>query len=100
MLFNRDALGFTYQVRGCQWQSITTQVDVTDVTMAGIHLALKINDATGDAGAAGFAKGVIANNQITWAGAVTWCWATRRARAGTPDYYRPCWNRRHGVWSM
>ena len=74
VLFNRDALGMTYQIRGCAWQSITTQLDVTDVTAAGIHLALKIDNATGDAGAAGFAKGVIANNQITWAGAITDTW--------------------------
>ena len=64
----------TYQVRGCAWQNITTQLDVTDVTAAGIHLALKIDNATGDNGAAGFAKGVIANNQITWTGAITDTW--------------------------
>ena len=74
VLFNGDALGMTYQVRGCAWQSITTQVDVTDVTPAGIHLALKIDNATGDTGAANFAKGVIANNQITWTGAITDTW--------------------------
>ena len=89
VLFNRDALGFTYQVRGCQWQSITTQVDVTDVTQAGIHLALKIDNATGDIGAASFAKGVIANNQITWTGAITdtWTFHGTLIESGTFDFF-------------
>ena len=40
----------TYRVTGCAWQTITTTIDVTDVTAAGIHLALKKDNATGDAG--------------------------------------------------
>ena len=42
----------------------------------GIHLALKIDNATGDIGAASFAKGVISlqTKQITWNGAITDTW--------------------------
>ena len=79
-----DSLGMTYRVNGCAWQTITTQIDVTDVTAAGIHLALKIDNATFAAGAAGFAHGTIVGNSITWFGAVTDTW-TFRGQLLTPS---------------